>query len=276
MDIYLEPCVHGSKPTDSHPIFLMLELEVTTSSLPLVFPPLTEFVLEGGVTRGWFSLFKRLEDRISTMRVVAPLSRVKGSLKCLSCVRNSINPIIDVSFAASIRMFRNLVNLIVENCCRDTSGRGECVFELDNDNVAKLAMALPLLEILCLGRPCVKNTCATTVVCLLPISVHCAKLRELAIDFNTANIVDDFKDISANPQLQELRSLPRCTLSCLDVDEIPLNLDVADFDWVVHGMLDIFPFLGQFKWAGSNLDWGKFSGEVTEVQKIRALPVHEA
>jgi hypothetical protein len=39
----------------------------------------------------------------------------------------------------------------------------------------------------------------------------------MEIHFNTTNIVDDSKDISENLRFQELHSLPKCTLSRLDV-----------------------------------------------------------
>lgn len=51
------------------------------SSLPRVFPPLTDFTLGEGAVPGWFSLFERLEGHISATQGVTPLSRVKESLK---------------------------------------------------------------------------------------------------------------------------------------------------------------------------------------------------
>lgn len=87
------------------------------------------------------------------------------------------------------------------------------IFKLNNDDITKLAIALSQLEFLLFGKPCYEYTCATTVACLYLISVHCDKSRWLDIYFDTANIVDDFKNISEDPRFRELRSLPRCTLS---------------------------------------------------------------
>jgi len=95
--------------------------------------------------------------------------------------------------------------------------------QANNDDVAELATTLSQLESLILGPACSENTCATTVACLLQISVHCIRLEKLAIRFNTTNIVDDFRDISKGHRFQELHSLPRCTLSCLDISQIPLK-----------------------------------------------------
>jgi len=209
----------------------------SASPLPLIFPPLAELTLEGSTAREWFSLFEHLEGPAT------PLSRVKELLKSLRINLNSPSPIIDVRFASPIRMFRNLVSLNVEIFCNDTNSDNRCVFKLNDDDVTKLAMALPQLQSLFLGGPCRENTCATTVACLLQISVHCVKLRNLEVHFNTGNVVGDLKEISEDPNFQELRSLPRCTLVCLGVSYAPLALDEPGFTAVVNGMVDIFPCL---------------------------------
>jgi len=223
----------------------------SASSLPLVFPPLVELTLKGGTAREWFSLFERLEGPAT------PLSRVKESLKSLHINLNHPSPIIDVRFASPIRMFRNLVSLNVETFCHDTNSENRCVFKLNDDDVTKLAIALPQLQSLFLGDPCPENTCATTVACLLQISVHCVKLRELKIHFNTRNVVGDLKGISEDPNFQELRSLPRCTLMRLSVAFAPLALDRPGFKAVTNGMIDIFPCLRRCE--GSEPAWIELS-----------------
>ena len=145
------------------------------------------------------------------MQGVTPLSRVKDSLTSLN-INDFSYPIIDVSFTTPIQIFRNLVQLWVGVYCPGGEEGGQWTFRLDDDEVAKLAMALPQLKSLSLGIPCPKNICATTVASLLPISVHCIELEDLAIHFNTTSIVDDFGNISKDPKFRELRSLPRCTL----------------------------------------------------------------
>ena len=146
---------------------------------------------------------------------------------------------------------------------------GQCTFKLDDDEVSKLAMALPQLKSLSLGIPCPQSICATTVASLLPISVHCIELEDLAIHFNTTSIVDDFGNISKDPKFRELRSLPRCTLSYLDVDRIPLILDEPDFKIVVNGMIDIFLFLRRC--AGLGQGWKDISERMGELQEMRMI-----
>ena len=235
-----------------------------TSSLPLVFPPLRELTLEKGAACGWFSLLRRLEDDASTTQGVTPLSKVKKFLTVLDVGdMSSFN--IDPSSVSTIQRFRNLVDLNVDVHCPDEDEKGQCIFKLNNDNVTELAMALIQPEYLYLGNPCSKNTCLTTVACLLPISNHCSKLKELGIHFNTTNIVDDFRNILEDPQFQQLRSLQRSPLTWMDVYRTPLRLDESDLEIVAKGMVDIFPSLESFE--RHEQDWDKLSAKIADFQE---------
>ena len=191
--------IHGPPPT------------YPTSSLPLVFPPLKEFIPGEGAARGRLPLLGHLEGGTSAALCATPLSKAKGSLKVLKIEDISgIN--IGASFVSTIQYFRNLVRLCVDVYCHDEDDRGKCVFKLNGDNVTELAVSLTQLESLRLGRARFKNTCLTTVACFLPISVHYSKLGKPEIHFNTTNIVDDLRNILEDPRFQQLRSLPRCPL----------------------------------------------------------------
>ena len=243
--------IHGPPPT------------YPTSSLPLVFPPLRELSLWEGAACGWFPLLRRLEDGASTTQGVTPLSKAKESLTVLNVMDMSgIN--IDPSFISTIQCFRNLVDLDLMASCYDGIG-DQCIFKLNNDNITELAMALTQLEFLLLGHPCSKNTCLTTVACLLPISVNCRKLEKLAIHFNTTNIVDDFRNILGDPRFQHLRSLPKCPLMRLDVYDTPLRLDESDLETVMKGMADIFPSLRDF--YGLEKSWNVLSRQITGLRE---------
>ena len=196
------------------------------------------FVLGEGAGRGWLSLLKRLETHVSLTRGTTPLSKMTESLKYLT-VKQGASLIIDVPLASSIQMFRNLINLDIPDF--HDRGEGQCTFKLDNDCVTELAMALPQLESLVFGYPCEKNTCATTVACLLQISVHCIKLKKLGIHFSATNIVEDLKSLSEDSQFRELRSLPRCTLRRSDLNLMPLTVYGPGRRAVVDGMISIFP-----------------------------------
>jgi len=244
--------IHGSPPTYS------------ASSLPLVFPPLRELTLEEGAACGWFPLLRRLEGGASTVQCVTPLSKTKEFLKVLR-VEDISGTNIDPSFVSTIRCFRSLVCLVVKDFCHGEYDNGQCNFKLNNDNIAELAMALTQLESLVLGNPCSKNTCLTTVACLLPISVHCSKLEKLAIHFNITNIVGDLRNILEDPRFQRLRSLPKCPLTRLDVYQTPLRLDESDLETVVKGMADIFPSLTDF--YGLEKSWYVLSRQITDLRE---------
>jgi len=222
------------------------------SSFPLDFPPLVKFVLGEGAARGWLSMLKRLEAHVSPAQGTAPLSKTKESLKYLK-ITQLTSLIVDVPLASSIRMFRNLVDLDISTFPNE--GEDQCTFKLNNEDVAGLAMSLPQLESLLLGYPCDKNTCVTTVACLLQISVHCIKLQKLGIHFSTTNIVDEFKSLSEDSRFRELRSLPRCPLQRLELHRISLVINELEYGSVVNGMISIFPSLellmgfGMVYWA---------------------------
>ena len=239
------------------------------SSSTLIFPPLTELTLWDNAACRWLPLFERLEHSVPTAQPLTPLSRMKESLKLLSAEYNT-GSIIDIPFISALQIFRNLVTLYIEANCHEKGEEGECTFRLNNDDVAEFAMALPRMESLLLGYPCARNTCNTTIACLLQISAYCAKLQELEIHFNTTTIVDDLKDVSEDPRFQVLRSLPRCTLSCLDVYHMPLILNEPGLETLAHGMIDIFPSLERCE--GLNHVWNDVSRRITKLQRIRMPP----
>jgi len=72
---------------------------------------------------------------------------------------------------------------------------------------------------------CVENLPGLVIIGILfappPDSGISQPGRRLEIHLNTTNIIDDFKNISEDYLFQELRSLPRCTLTHLHTDRIP-------------------------------------------------------
>jgi len=245
--------IHGPPPSYS------------SSSLPLTFPPLGTLVLEEGVVDGWFSLFNRLGDGVSATQEVAPLSKLKQSLKVLT-IKDLPGLTADTSLASPIQRFRNLTRLDVDIECH----KDQCTFKLNNDDATEFAMALPRLESFRFGRTCCSNTCATTVACFLSISVHCLGLQVIEIHFNTTNIVEDFKRIPEDPRLQHLRSLPRCQLhSLVGCYQIPLILDEPGVETVAKGMIDIFPSLRR---PGGSWSWVQLAHKIEELSGDEKTP----
>lgn len=210
------------------------------ASFPKFFPPLTALFIIGRGAGEWNNLFIELERGVSAAQQVAPLFKMKESLRSL-WFKMPYGSEIGSPFTV-IRTFRNLSSLDVDHVC-DQDYQGLCSFKMDDSNVAELAATLPHLRSLILGSPCSTNTCATTVACLLQLSVRCPKLEALCIHFNTTNIVNDLEDTLYDPRFQELRSLPRCSIERLTTGEIPLFIDEPGLQVVEEGLVDIFPNL---------------------------------
>ena len=123
-----------------------------------------------------------------------------------------------------------------------------CVSEFTNQDVERLATALPKLEALTLGTwPCNSNTCPTTVRSLLFLSIHCTKLKYLNIHFRTANLQADVSDLFSYACPQGLFSRPKCPLEALVMGETFRALDLTGRDALfLVGILMIFPSLVKF------------------------------
>ena len=115
-----------------------------------------------------------------------------------------------------------------------------CVFRLTDGDVKILAIALPRLQSLQLGRVCIYNTCNTTIASLMSISIHCSDLAYLQIHFNTENIVGDIQHLLGESVGQDKT---KCKLQGLHVGELPLELDSGGVEIVAMGLGVIFPHL---------------------------------
>ena len=130
---------------------------------------------------------------------------------------------------------------MVNLCC---DKEGSCSFHLTDDDVQDLAVALPFLVALSLGRACRFNACRTTVSSLLSISIHCLGLELLEIHFNTRTITGDIQRLLDE---DSGRGKPRCKLRALRVGRLPLEVqDEQDIGTIATGFLDIFPSLKFF------------------------------
>ena len=138
--------------------------------------------------------------------------------------------------------FKNLTTLEVGKFCQDD----RCSFDLTDDDVTAIAKALPRLQKLLLGHPCWLNTCQTTFRSLLTLSTNCARLTELAVHFNTINIMEDVRSLleTEDPDTQKLRESPRCGVTSLPLFLTPLTVDGPDMDVLAQGLLYVFPVLG--------------------------------
>ena len=122
-----------------------------------------------------------------------------------------------------------------------------CRSRFTDQDVEALAVALPRLEYLTVGEwPCYANTCPTTVLSLLSLSVHCTSLKHLNIRFRTMNLPVDVIAMLDYACSYDLYQRPKYVLETLVTgDQIPV---FGDNELVVSmGMATILPSLERFK-----------------------------
>ena len=155
-----------------------------------------------------------------------------------------IHPI-DSSLVSKFLPLTDLVDVRISAGCPLQS----CVSRFTDEDVERLAIALPKLEVLTLGeRPCKANTCPTTILSLLSLSIHCTKLRYLNIHFSTRNIWVDMLDTFCDAYSHGLHLRPKSGLKTLVVQDTPLDIDYSGHTpaFVSMGMVMIFPSLNKF------------------------------
>lgn len=205
-----------------------------------IFPPLEELYLEDPETLPWLHL-------LASRGSAEPRTKlIRETLKCLHCPWSTI---IDSALLSSIVNFRNLAVLCVQTHC---SGEGGCDFHLTDDDMKNLASTLSRLKSLELGRPCLHDSCKTTVASLVSISIHCLDLTVLEVHFNAKTIVSDIQRLlGGGAGLHEAK----CKLQSLYVGLSSLDISEEDIEPVAMGLRVIFPHITNL-W-GSNGPWDR-------------------
>ena len=200
-----------------------------------LFPSLDALDIHGEAALEWLSLFETVNNG------TLPWIIAGGSLPVLTYRNPTL--LIDSPLVTRILPFAGLTDVCFDMECF----MRPCISKFTDQDVERLATALPKLEALTLGRsPCRDNTCPTTVRSLLFLSVHCTKLRHLNIHFRTANLRADILDLLDYAYSQGLQSKPKCPLEALVVWEMCLELADCDLMLISIGMLMIFPSLVKF------------------------------
>ena len=226
-----------------------------------IFPLLETLVLDNGVGRKWLFFLVAAQDK-NTIDGGSGTSEA-GMTTSLTklCCQGRIT--VDSTFVSSLCIFRRLTHIFVESSC---SMEGGCTFLLTDEDVTKLADALPNIKSLRLGSPCIANRCQTTPFSLLTLSTRCLKLRSLEIHFNTTNIGHVLGQLFKAPQYQTMRSLPRCPLRYLAVANTPISS--RDLPAVVIYLSGIFHGLQGFR--GRHRKWIEASREVRLLYNLRS------
>ena len=171
-----------------------------------LFPSLDVLDIYGEAALEWLSLFEAANNG------TLPWTMPGGSLPVLA-YRHPTLPI-DSPLVTRVLPFAGLTDVLFDMGCF----MRPCVSKFTDQDVERLAIALPNLEALTLGGwPCHGDTCPTTVRSLLFLSVHCTKLRHLNIHFRMANLRADMLDLLGYAYSQGLHSKPKCPLNALVV-----------------------------------------------------------
>ena len=220
-------------------------------SLSDAFPQLEYLELYTEASLQWLPLFGTTLRRISS----GQNSYDRGPIPKLILLECLAPTPVNSVFLSPIMLFHGLEELILESPCSAADG---CAFNLTDDDVAKIASALPNLEYAAFGRVCRADSCKTTVSSLLFLSVGCKKLRSLEIHFNMGNLCDDLESISENPRLCDLCALSRCQLRSLGISEAPFRSTEEDYERLAAGFLFIFPDLRRI----GGTSWNKLSSRL--------------
>ena len=202
-----------------------------------LFPSLESLDLRGETAFRWLSLFK------ANKSCSPPWIMVGGVLLNVTCNNTAIP--IDSSLVSRFLPFTGLVELRIRTDCLFRP----CVSKFTDEDVERLAIALPKLEAISLGkRPCLSDTCPTTIRSLLSFSIHCLKLRYLNIHFRAANLWANMVDVFCHAYSQGLHLRPKSSLQTLVTQETPISINLSGHSaaFISIGMLMIFPSLTKF------------------------------
>lgn len=148
---------------------------------------------------------------------------------------------------SQVLTFTNLTALNIRGPCAAPDD-GPCTFNLADNDITHLAVALPRLTYLQLGTVrCKRTVSKITFRSFLSLSARCGGLSHLGTHIDTENIVRDIETL-LRAEDSELRTLlqsgRRCRLESLDVGSTPLALPSrSDLELVAKGLSYVFPIL---------------------------------
>jgi hypothetical protein len=220
-----------------------------------LFPSLEMLDIRSEAALEWLSLFESAKNHTSPWIIAG------GSLPALAYHHPTLP--FDSPLVSRFLPFTDLVNLSLK------TGMGcllrPCISQFTDQDVERLAIALPKLEVLILGWPCGEDTCPTTVRSLLFLSVHCTKLKHLNIHFHMMSLQADMVDTLGYAYSQGLHSRPKCALESLVTGE--MRLQSTDNTVVLPiGLLMIFPSLT--KLAARSSTWAQLELMVTALRLL--------
>jgi hypothetical protein len=198
-----------------------------------LFPSLEKLDMRSEAALEWLSHLEATKNRTSPWIIAG------GSLPILAYYHPTLP--LDLSLVSKFLPFTGLINLDLKIGTR--CFMRPCISQFTDQDVERLAIALPKLEALTLGWPCEADTCPTTVRSLLFLSIHCTKLKHLYIHFRVSSLQEDMVDTLDYAYSQGLHSKPKCPLEALALGVMPLRLTDNSTMIISIGMVMIFPSL---------------------------------
>ena len=224
-----------------------------------LLPSLRSLRLRGEAAPEWFSLF----DTDTTKHRCPPRTVVGRNLSHL--IYNHPTLPIDSTLLSKLIPLTNLVEITAGLQCMQR-GAG-CASRFSDQDVEHLALALPKLEVLVLGEtPCGANTCPTTILSLLFLSIHCASLKLLSVHFRTTHMAMDVMAMVDYAHSHDLHRRPKCVLEELVAGDQIAQLEDHEFALASMGISTIFPSLTRIQ---CSQDYGRLEHVVTMCGKVQ-------
>lgn len=223
-----------------------------------LFPSLEILHSKGEVALEWLSRFGAAKDR------TLPWIMAGDSLSVVSYNHPTFP--ISSSLVSRFLPLAGLVDVRISTGCLS----GPCISQFTDQDVERLAIALPKLEALTLGEmPCNSDTCPTTIRSLLFLSIRCPRLRYLNVHFRTGNLREDMLEMLGDAYSQGLHSRPKCALKTLVTQGMHVNSLCCDRMLISVGMLMIFPSLNTF--VSRSPAWDRFGALVKLLELVPEL-----
>lgn len=226
-----------------------------------LFPSLEGLDLREEMALEWLSLFEVAKNRSP------PWIMARDSLSQVSYHHPTLP--IDSSLISRFLSFPELSDVRISMRCIP----GRCRSQITDEDVGRLATALPKLEALSLGElSCNSNTCPTTIRSLLVLSIHCPKLRYLNIHFRTGSLQADTLDMLGDAYSRGLHLRPKCALKTLVTQGMLVDFLAHNPVFISIGMLMVFPSLTGFVQSIIPDAWAHLEAMVKLLGSVPELP----
>ena len=234
-----------------------------------IFPSLDRFNLTTVFHSQWVSFIGSRPSRNSRTPMTNELGTPHSTLQTLAPFSHGGSGPVAIGQTPA---FVNLTTLNIPGLC---PGDGTCAFSLTDNDVDRLAIALPRLTYLMLGViRCGRNACKTTFRSYLSLSVYCSELCYLEIHINTDDILSDIRASlgAGDPEMGKPGPHRKCRLRLLDLNSTPLELPShSDCESIARGLLDVFPMLVMISvWdeQGRNNMWRRVQQQISRLRTL--------